>query len=127
MLNVGALIEFYELASQNNGTLNAHLKHITEGLLGRFFLINALSNQKCATRRGMRKPQIISFERLSAWLIETNKYLLLIPGLIEDNKISSEELNKILLYAVPNEWLKQSYQQGWNFEWKTHKETCKMF
>ena len=46
-----ARIEFNELASQNSGTKNAHLKHITEGLLGYFSQINSLSKQKRAMRR----------------------------------------------------------------------------
>ena len=38
-----------------------------------------------------------------------------------------EDLNDILLYAVPNYWALQSYLQGWNFERRTYKDTCDMF
>ena len=38
-----------------------------------------------------------------------------------------EELNKILLRAVPNAWAKQSYLQGWYFELNTYRETCAIF
>ena len=38
-----------------------------------------------------------------------------------------EELNYILLHAVPDGWVKQSYLQEWNFEEKIYKETFKMF
>ena len=48
--------EFDELTSQNTGTSNAHLNFIKEGLLGHFFQINALSKQKRAMHRAMRKP-----------------------------------------------------------------------
>ena len=41
-----ARIEFNELASQNSGMKNSHLKHSTEVLLWYFLLINALSKQK---------------------------------------------------------------------------------
>ena len=38
-----------------------------------------------------------------------------------------EDLNKIILHAVPNAWAKQSYLQGWDFELKNYRETCVMF
>ena len=41
--------------------------------------------------------------------------------------MTPEELNKILLHAVPNAREKQSYLQGWDFDIKTYKETCAMF
>ena len=38
-----------------------------------------------------------------------------------------EELNDILIYAVPNTWAKHAYLQGWNFEGRTYKDTYEMF
>ena len=42
MLCVKSLREFDKLSGQNSGTTNFHLKHITEGLIGYFPLINTL-------------------------------------------------------------------------------------
>ena len=41
--------------------------------------------------------------------------------------MASEELNKILLQAVPNGWENKYYIQGWYFKGKTYKETCDIF
>ena len=38
-----------------------------------------------------------------------------------------EELNNIILHAVPNSWAKKAYIQGWYFERRSYKETCDMF
>ena len=38
-----------------------------------------------------------------------------------------EDLNDILLQAVPNGWAKQAYIQGWDFEMNRYKATCKLF
>ena len=106
---------------------NSHLKHITEGLLGYSPPINALSSQKRVMSRAMHKPQSLSFKRFTARLAELNDYLPLLPGSIKSNKVVPEELNEILLQSIPNGWAKQSYLQGWNFEGRTYKETCKIF
>ena len=63
-----ALQEFDELASQNAGTDNSHLKFIQEGSLGYFPLINTLYKKKRVIRRAMRKPQDIPFKRFAARL-----------------------------------------------------------
>ena len=44
--------------------------------------------------------------------MEINKCLPLFTGYREDKKIPPEELNDILLHAVPNGWAKQAYLQG---------------
>ena len=41
--------------------------------------------------------------------------------------MASEELNEILINAVPNVWENQSYLQGLYFKCKTYKDTCKIF
>ena len=127
MLRGQALREFDELQSQYGGLTNNHLKLIQEGLLEYFFTINLLSNQKFATRRAIRKPQSMTFNRFAARLIEMNNFLPLFPGLDVSRKMEPEERNEILLHAVTNAWAKQSYLQGWDFELKTYKETFAMF
>ena len=37
-----------------------------------------------------------------------------------------EELNEILLHAVPNYWERKAYLKGWDFEGITYKSTCDM-
>ena len=37
-----------------------------------------------------------------------------------------EDINEILLHAVPNAWANKSYIQRWEFEMKTSRETCAM-
>ena len=41
--------------------------------------------------------------------------------------MATEELNKILLQSLSNEWTKQAYLQGWDLEVIIYKDTCKMF
>ena len=48
-------------------------------------------------------------------------------GLVLPRRFTPEELNKILLHAVPNVWTKQAYLQGWDFEMKSYKATCELF
>ena len=127
MLRGQALREFDELQSQNSGSTNNHLKLIQEVLLEYFTPINSISKQKHTMRRTMRKPRSINFKRFAARLMEISNFLLLSPGLDVSKKITHEELNEILLHAVPNAWAKQSYLRGWYFEMKTYKETCTLF
>ena len=56
-----------------------------------------------------------------------NNFLPLFPGSDASKKMEMEDLNEILLHAVPNGWAMQSYLQGWGFELKTYRETCAMF
>ena len=57
MLCGEVLRDFDKLASQNNGTMNDHLKHTQEGLSGCFFPINSLSKHKRTMRQAMSKYQ----------------------------------------------------------------------
>ena len=41
--------------------------------------------------------------------------------------MEAEELNEILIHAVPNGWYKQSYLHGCYFEGNTYKEKCEVF
>ena len=59
--------------------------------------------------------------------MELNNHLSLYPGSDAAKKMDPEEINKILLHAVPNLWAKQAYIQVWNFEGRSYKETCNMF
>ena len=47
ILHIQSLRYFNDIAIQNNGSTNNNIKHITEGLFGYFFLINAISKQQC--------------------------------------------------------------------------------
>ena len=78
-------------------------------------------------RRAMRKPRELQFKYFSARLTELNNYLPFFPGSSSNKKIPPQELNKILLHAVPKSWAKQAYLQGWDFEMKSYKATCKLF
>ena len=100
-----SLLEFDKLARQNAGTKNIHLKFIQEAY-SFFSHMNALSKQKRAMRRIMRKPRDIPFKRFTTRLTELNHYLPLFPGYSATKKIPPEELNKILLHASPNGWAK---------------------
>ena len=100
------------------------MKFIQEGLLGYFPPINALSKQKCAMGRVIRKPQYLPFKIFVARLTKINNYLPLFSGSSAAKKIPPKELNNIILHAVPNSWTKKAYLQGWDFEGKSFKETC---
>ena len=112
MLHGQALAEFDELQSQYCGATNNHLKLNPEGLLEYFFLINSLSKQKCVMRHTMRKHRSTNFKFFAARLKEMNNFLPLFPGSDASNKMEIEELNDILLHAVPNAPAKKSHLQG---------------
>ena len=69
----------------------------------------------CAMRRAMHKPRDLPFKRFTARLTELNNYLPLFPGSSAAKKTPPEDLNGIILHAVPNGWAKQAYLQGWEF------------
>ena len=75
----------------------------------------------------MRKTRSMTFKHFSERLTEINNSLSLFPGSDASKKMEIEEINKILLHAVPNGWAKQSYLQGWYFELKAYRETCAIF
>ena len=102
MLRGQALKEFDKIQSQHGGVTNNHLNIIQEGLLEYFFSINSLSKQKHAMRRAMRTPQSMTFKHFAARLMEMNNFLPLFPGSDASEKMEMEELNKILLHAVPD-------------------------
>ena len=104
LLHGKSLWEFDELASQNAGTKNSHLKFIQEGLLRYYFPINALSKQNRAMGSAIYKPQELSFKRFVAHITELKNYLPLPPSSSATNKTLPKELNNILLHAVPNGW-----------------------
>ena len=78
-------------------------------------------------RRAMKKPRDPLFNIFAAQITELNHYPPLFYGLIKSKEMDSEEINKILLSILCNDWAKQYYLQGWDFEGKTYKETCDMF
>ena len=78
-------------------------------------------------RRAMRKAQDLQFKIFASRLTEVNNCLPLLPGLSVAKKMDPEELNEVLLHAVPNSWAQQSHIQGWDFEERSYKETCDMF
>ena len=93
MLHVQALREFDKLQSQYGGANNNHLKLIQEGLLEYLFPINALSKQKNAMRRAMRKPWINIFKNFPAGLTEFNNSLPIFTGLDVRKRMTHKELN----------------------------------
>ena len=126
MLRGHSLKVFDELHSKYGSSTNNHLKLIQEGLIEYFFPISLLLKQKRAMRCVMLKPRRMTFKSFAARLTETNNFLPLFPGLDNSKKMEIEELNKILLHAVPNVQAKKSYLQGWDFELNTYRETCAM-
>ena len=66
-------------------------------------------------------------KRFSARLTELNNYPPLFPGSSANKKMALEELDEILLHAVPNGCAKQAYIQGWDFEMMSYKATCELF
>ena len=127
MLRGEYIWEFDGLVSQKSGTINSHLKHIQEVLLGYLPPINTLYNQKRAMRLTIHKPWNPSFNRFSACLTYINNYLPILPGSSEPKKMPPKELNGILLHAVPNGWSNEDYLQGWEFEGKSYKEIWEFF
>ena len=69
----------------------------------------------------------MTFKSFAARLTEINNFLPIFLGSDVTKDMTHEELNDIILHAVPNSWVKKSYLQGWDFEMKTYKETCATF
>ena len=90
------------------------------------FLVNALSKQKRAIRRGIRKPYGLKLRCCVARLIDLNEYLPSFPGSTPAHKIGMTELNEILLNSMPNSRSKQAYVQGFDWKYITSKNllTC---
>ena len=75
----------------------------------------------------MRKNRDLLFKRFATRLTELNNYLPFFPGLSAAKVMDSKEPKEIILHAVPNSWVKQTYIQGWDFERIPYKETCTSF
>ena len=75
----------------------------------------------------MHKPRELPFKWFVAHFTELDNYLPLFTGLSASKNIPPEELNNILLHTIPNDWKKQAYLQGWDFDTKVYKATCDLF
>ena len=100
--------EFDEISLQEN-TTNNHIKHILDILLDYSPTLNTLSKKKQAIRRVIRKPSDMPLKHFVAQLTKINNFLPLFPGSDASKNIPPEELNEIILHAVPNGWENQSY------------------
>ena len=78
-------------------------------------------------RCAIHKSCDILFKRFAERLTEIHNFHPLLPISEATKKVPPEDLNYILLHAVPSRWDKQAYIQGWYFEMKTFRETCAMF
>ena len=94
---------------QNNGKANAHYREIKEGLLDYPPPTNALTIQKSAMCRYIKKRNIIPMNRLVTRLMYLNNYLSFFPGSDVHKKIEEKTINEILPHAVPNSWYHQLY------------------
>ena len=63
----------------------------------------------------------MTFKRFAARLTEMNNFLPLFPGSEASKKMETEEINKVILHAVPNGRSKQSYLKGWDFKLNTYR------
>ena len=116
MLRRETIRELKVLSIQVWSTTNGHIKLIKDGFLEYFLPIKSPNKLKRAMRCAMRKPWYILFKIFSAWLMELNNYVLLLPGSSTTKNMDPEELNKILIHSVSNSCSKRSYIKGWNFE-----------
>ena len=121
MLRGEALREFDKLANHNAGTNNTHLKFIQETLLKYFPLMNALFKQKRAMQKAMRKPQDLPFKPLTACFTQLNNYPPLFLESKSNKRIPPDNLNNILLHAVPNSWGKQDIYRAGTLKWRSKK------
>ena len=120
MLRGKSIRVFYELSLYGNA-INNHIKRITEGLIEYSTPLNTLSNQKHERRHAIHKPHSMPTKQFSAQITEISNFPPLFPGSEASKKMPPEELNKIILHAVPNGWSNQSYLQVRNFEMKTFR------
>ena len=67
--------QIYTLSVEVRSTASEHLKLIILGLGTYSFLVNALSKQRCAVRRGTRKPRVSRVICYADHMIDLNDYL----------------------------------------------------
>ena len=114
------LHQFYTLSDELRSTTSENLKSNILGLSTYFFLVNALSKQNRAMRRGMRKLRVLKVRRYAVCMIDLNKYLAVLPGAKASDKICETDLN-YFFNRMPNRWIKQAYVRGFDCESITKK------
>ena len=80
------------------------------------FRVNALSNQKRAMRRGMRKIDELKLALYADRLIDIDEYIVALYREKASEIIDETELNEILLNRMPSIWIRQTYVQGFYCE-----------
>ena len=71
--------------------------------------INALYNKNRVMLCAICKPRDLPFKVFTTLITELNNYLPLFPLSRDTNNMAPEDLNKILLHAVPTSWVIHSY------------------
>ena len=122
-----ALSQFEPLSSDVEGTETLNIDYIIRCLAQYLPAVNLLSKQKCALRRGKKKPHPLTVRRCAAHLIDIYEYLASFPGATLTDKIGVTELNEILLKSMTNSWSVQVYVQGFDFCSITFKKAVNMF
>ena len=77
-------------------------------------------------RRPMRKLCSLNIRHYAEHLTELNKHLWFFLGSDNYNNMGEAEINKIIIYSMPNIWIKQDYLQGFEFS-PPFKNTVNMF
>ena len=127
LLRGEALHQLDMLYAEVGSTTTDHLNLIILGLGTYVPPFDALSKQKRAMRRKMRKPQGLRVRLYNACLIDINEYLATFLGEKSSDKICEAELNEILLNSMPNRWSRQAPVQGFYCESINLKKYLIMF
>ena len=79
------------------------------GTMHIFFTVNTLSNKKRAMYCISRKPRELKARCYIKRMYAINEYLIIFQGFNRNIVFGEIELNEILLYCMPNRWIKQVF------------------
>ena len=113
ILKGDALAAFNRFATDHGAETGAHMKQCLNDLIEHILPKRALTYQKRAMRRFMRKPHEMSMRDFMARLTEINSYLKYFPPFAANAELPMDELVDIGEFAVPLSWQREMVLQGY--------------
>ena len=113
ILKGDALAAFNRFATDHGAETVAHMKQCLNDVIKHILPKRALTYQKQAMRRFMRKPAEMSMRDFMARLTEINSYLQFFPPFDANANLPMDELVDIGEFAVPLSWQREMVLQGY--------------
>ena len=113
ILKGDVLAAFNRFATDHGDETGAHMKQCLNDLIEHNLPKRALTYQKRAMRRFMRKPHEMSMRDFMARLTEINSYLKYFPPFAVNAELPMDELVDIGKFAFPLSWQREMVLQGY--------------